>query len=120
MINQRYEYQYVWSHVSEDLPFKYIFSAFWEGQEGSFLLWMFWHVVLGFVLMYFAKKWEGPTMAVLSAVQLFLLSMLLGIYFGDTKLGTSPLLLLRETMDAPIFAKADYLELIKGNGLNPL
>ena len=47
MINQYYEYQYVWAHVSDDLPFKYIFSAFWEGQEGSFLLWLFWHVILG-------------------------------------------------------------------------
>jgi cytochrome c-type biogenesis protein CcmF len=35
MINERYEYQYVWAHVSEDLPMKYIFSAFWEGQEGQ-------------------------------------------------------------------------------------
>ena len=51
MVNQYYEYQYVQAHVSEDLPFKYIFSAFWEGQEGSFLLWMFWHVILGLVLM---------------------------------------------------------------------
>jgi cytochrome c-type biogenesis protein CcmF len=47
MLNHRFEYQYVWQHVSEDLPFQYIFSAFWEGQEGSFLLWMFWHAVLG-------------------------------------------------------------------------
>jgi len=51
MGNQYYEYQYVQQHVSDDLPKKYMLSAFWEGQEGSFLLWMFWHVVLGFILM---------------------------------------------------------------------
>jgi cytochrome c-type biogenesis protein CcmF len=45
MIKRYYEYEYVWGHTSDDLPFKYIFSAFWEGQEGSFLLWMFWNVV---------------------------------------------------------------------------
>ena len=50
MVNQYYEYQYVQAHVSEDLPFKYIFSAFWEAGS-SFLLWMFWHVILGLVLM---------------------------------------------------------------------
>ena len=66
MINQYYEYQYVQAHVSEDLPFKYIFSAFWEGQEGSFLLWMFWHVVLGLILIFTAKKWETPVLAVLA------------------------------------------------------
>ena len=120
MLQQYYEYNYVWAHVSEDLPFKYIFSAFWEGQEGSFLLWMFWHAVLGLVLMFGAKKWEAPTMAVLASIQLCLVSMILGIYFGEAKVGSSPLLLLRDTMDAPIFSNADYLSLIKGNGLNPL
>ena len=29
---------------------RFIFSAFWGGQEGGFLLWMFWHNVLGLVL----------------------------------------------------------------------
>lgn len=124
MVQQRFEYQYVWAHVSEDLPFKYIFSAFWEGQEGSFLLWMFWHIVLGMVLMFKAGEWEASTLAVVSVVQAVLASMILGIHLGwgedALKLGSNPLLLLRETMDAPIFNNADYLKLIKGNGLNPL
>jgi cytochrome c-type biogenesis protein CcmF len=124
MVQQRYEYQYVWAHVSEELPFKYIFSAFWEGQEGSFLLWMFWHIVLGMVLMFRGREWEASTLAVVSAVQAVLASMILGIHLGwgdqAPKLGSNPLLLLRETMDAPIFNNADYLKLIKGNGLNPL
>ncbi|MCI4647743.1 MAG: cytochrome c assembly protein, partial [Phaeodactylibacter sp.] len=82
MVNQYYEYQYVQAHVSEDLPMKYIFSAFWEGQEGSFLLWMFWHIVLGGVLMATGKRWEAPTLSLLSSVQVFLGSMILGIYIG--------------------------------------
>ncbi len=121
MINHRFEYQYAQLHVSDDLPFKYIFSAFWEGQEGSFLLWMFWHVVLGVVLMSTAKKWESPVLSTLSLVQAFIFTMIVGIYFTDEiKMGSNPLLLLRDTMDAPIFANADYVKLIKGNGLNPL
>lgn len=124
MANQYFEYQYVQAHVSEELPMKYIFSAFWEGQEGSFLLWMFWHVVLGLVLMASAQRWEAPTLSVLSLIQLFIGSMILGIYigFGDepTRIGSNPMMLLRDVMDAPIFASADYVSQIKGNGLNPL
>jgi len=122
MINKYYEYQYVQGHVSDDLPFKYVFAAFWEGQEGSFLLWMFWHVVLGMVMMFTGKRWEASTLSVLALIQVFLNSMLLGIYvgFGDDplKIGSNPTLLLREVMDAPIFANADYLSLIGGTGLN--
>lgn len=125
MVNQYYEYHYVWAHVSDDLPFKYIASAFWEGQEGSFLLWMFWHVVLGFVLMLTAKQWESPVMASLALIQVFITSMIQGIHigFGDWvyKLGINPLLLLRDTMDIPLFNNADYLNVMQGGtGLNPL
>lgn len=121
MIAQYYEYQYVWSHVSDDLPMKYIFSAFWEGQEGSFLLWMFWHIILGAVVVFTAKKWEPGIMTFMSLVQLVLVSMIAGVYFADDfKMGSSPFLLLRDTMDAPIFNNPNYLSLIEGNGLNPL
>ncbi|MBI1227687.1 MAG: cytochrome c assembly protein [Bacteroidetes bacterium] len=121
MVNHRFEYQYVWQHVSEDLPFQYIFSAFWEGQEGSFLLWMFWHAVLGGILLFRAKKWEAPVLSIISLVQAFIFTMIVGIYFTDEiKMGSNPLLLLRDTMDIPLFANADYVKLIQGNGLNPL
>ncbi len=125
MINQYFEYQYAWAHVSEDLPMRYIFSAFWEGQEGSFLLWMFWHVFLGLVLMKTAKSWEAPVLSTLSLIQAVISTMILGLYFytGDAepfKLGSSPTLLLRDVMNVPIFNNADYVSLIKGTGLNPL
>ncbi|MFN6072534.1 MAG: cytochrome c assembly protein, partial [Bacteroidota bacterium] len=51
MIKKYYEYQYVWTHVSDELPMQYIFAAFWEGQEGSFLLWMFWNAILGLIIL---------------------------------------------------------------------
>jgi cytochrome c-type biogenesis protein CcmF len=123
MTQKFYEYSYVFQHVSDDLPFQYIFSAFWEGQEGSFLLWMFWHVVLGVVLILTAKKWESPVMSVMSMVQLFLGSMLLGLYFTDSfKLGSNPLLLLRDVEQGPLFMQQDYVEKLAGlaDGLNPL
>ncbi len=122
MINKYYEYFYVFEHVSDDLPFKYIFSAFWEGQEGSFLLWMFWHVVLGMILMFTAKKWESPVLAILSLVEIFVNSMLLGIYVGGEKIGSNPLVLFRDIRDLPLFNKADYVVQLAefADGLNPL
>ncbi len=121
LVEKRYEYAYAQKVISDDLPFKYIFSAFWQEQEGSFLLWAFWHVVLGLVLMGTAKRWEAPVLSLLSLVEAFILSMLLGVYLTDTfKVGSSPFLLLRDTMDIPLFNNADYVSLLKGNGLNPL
>jgi len=101
MITQRFEYQYVWQHTSKTLPFKYIFAAFWEGQEGSFLLWTFWLVIISMVLMFTAKEWEGRVMTIFAVVQMFIISMILGTvidvpFFGEYKLGSNPFTLFRE------------------------
>jgi len=120
LVGKMYEYQYAWSNISDDLPTQYVFSAFWKEQQGSFLLWSFWHIGLGLVLMLRAGKWEAPVLAVIALAEAFIGSMLLGLYFGDSRLGASPFDLLRDTMNAPIFETANYLEKIKGNGLNPL
>jgi cytochrome c-type biogenesis protein CcmF len=96
MANHYFEFDYVWKHTSLDLPPRYLFSAFWEGQEGSFILWLFWHAVLGGILMYTAKKWEASTMIVVSLVQFFLATMVLGVYIGSLKIGQSPFVLVRE------------------------
>ncbi len=120
--NHRFEYHYAWEHSSLNLPPKYLLACFWEGQEGSFLLWMFWDMVLGAILIFSSKRWEAPVFTVFMIVQAFLASMLLGIYIGDIKIGSTPFILLRDSMvDAPVFKRADYLSFIKdGNGLNPL
>lgn len=120
LVNKYYEYQYAWANVSDDLPFQYTFSAFWKEQQGSFLLWSFWHIFLGVVIMLRSGKWEAPVLAVVALAEAFIASMILGLYFGDIRLGASPFDLLRNTMDAPIFKQADYLSQITGNGLNPL
>ena len=117
-----FEYKYVWAHSSTTLPVKYMISSFWEGQEGSFLLWTFWHVVLGGVLIYAAKKWEGPVMTFMMLAQVTLASMLLGFEFGGFKIGSDPFILLRhDKPDAPIFQFENYLNMLgDGKGLNPL
>lgn len=120
LVNKYYEYQYAYSNISDDLPTKYVFSAFWKEQQGSFLLWMFWHVILGGILIWKAKNWESPVLAVVSAAEVFIASMILGIYTPIGKIGATPFSLLRDIMNAPIFQQSDYLSKISGTGLNPL
>lgn len=115
-----YEYQYAWSNISDDLPFRYTFSAFWKEQQGSFLLWTFWHIALALIVVIRGGRWEGPVMSMMMLANAVIASMILGLYFGDTRLGASPFDLLRHSMDAPIFSQPDYLSKISGNGLNPL
>ncbi len=120
--NHYFEYYYVWSHSSTELPVRYMISCFWEGQEGSFLLWSFWHVVLGAILIKTARQWEGPVMVMLLLAEVTLSSMLLGFSFGEYKIGSNPFILLRNAKpDAPIFQFSNYLSMLgDGQGLNPL
>jgi cytochrome c-type biogenesis protein CcmF len=126
LFSHYFEYKYAFDHLNTEMPMKYIFSCMWEGQEGSFLLWLFWQMVLGLFVLFTAKKWEASVMAVIALVQVFLASMLLGVYFGDFQFGSSPFGLLREAtvnIGLPWTQKADYLSLPlfqNGKGLNPL
>ena len=74
LFNHYFEYQYVWQHSNTEMNMKYILSCFWEGQEGSFLLWTFWNVVLGLLLKKQLKDgvWEIPVMTIFALVQVFL------------------------------------------------
>ncbi|NOT37942.1 MAG: cytochrome c biogenesis protein CcsA [Saprospiraceae bacterium] len=120
MMKQYYEYHYVWEHVSADLPMKYILSAFWEGQEGSFLLWMFWNIVLCLLLLRHKNQFTWMNIGIIMIVQAILMSMILGIHVFGYRLGSNPFLLLRQTMDIPLFKNPNYVALIEGNGMNPL
>jgi cytochrome c-type biogenesis protein CcmF len=119
----QYQYHYAWSHSSSQLPVYYMISCFWEGQEGSFLLWIFWHVLIGFFLLKIDPKWRKPVWMVYFSVQAFLLSMLLGVVLPglELKIGSSPFVLLREVQpDAPVFAINPNFVPEDGRGLNPL
>ena len=130
ILGHYFEYYYVQSHSSKQLPVYYIISAFWEGQEGSFWLWAFWQSFLGALLIWKAKSWESPVMTVVAFSQVFLTSMLLGVEIFGERIGSSPFILLRDAMDlkaqAPVvFANPEnyknYLKFITdGKGLNPL
>ncbi len=122
LYNHYFEYSYVWKYSSIHSPKQYLVAAIWNGQEGSFLLWSMWNSILGFILMRTAGKWESRVMATVSLTQVFIGSMLLGVYILGTKVGSDPFILFRqESPGLPIFSRPNYLNFIQdGQGLNPL
>jgi len=120
--NHYFEYHYAYAHSDKKLPVYYLISTFWNGQEGSFLLWMFWHAVLGMVVIYTNRFWEAPVMTVFAIVQAFLASMILGVVLPglEMKIGSSPFILLRDAMPDPIFTLQPDFVPQDGTGLNPL
>jgi cytochrome c-type biogenesis protein CcmF len=111
--NHLFEYKYAYMHSDKNLPFEYLLSCFWEGQEGSFLLWSFWHCVLGLIVINFSKKWKQSSLGalmVISFTQFCLATMVVGLYIADFKLGSSPFILLRNEMNWPILSIPEYLK----------
>lgn len=99
IFTHRFDIDYVYNYTSTDLPWFYLASAFWAGQEGTLLLWALIGAGLGLGLALQARSWEPPTMAGLGLVQLYLLALLL--------------------IQSP-FAANPKGALIEGFGLNPL
>lgn len=123
IFNHYFEYHYAYNYTDRKLPIYYLISTFWNGQEGSFLLWLFWQALLGLILIRTNKFWEAPVMTTFAAVQAFIASMILGVVIPgiNLKIGSSPFILLREAMpDAPIFAANPEFVPKDGQGLNEL
>ncbi len=82
LFDRAYQVEYVYAHVSNDLPGLYVLSAFWAGQEGSFLIWAILAAVLGWLLTRQAGEWEAPVMKVYlpSAAVLVALTLLTGLF----------------------------------------
>lgn len=131
--NHLFEYHYAWKHSSRSLEFKYLLACFWEGQEGSFLLWALCQSVLGLLLIRSAGRWEAPVLSIVSFAQFSLATMVTGLYILGWKMGSNPFILLRDSGvldNAPALhlnfdptqpLRPDYLSSIKdGNDLNPL
>jgi len=121
-----FEYQYVWQHSNRSMDLQFVLSSLWEGQEGSFLLWICWNALTGWLYFQFSKENKeirARTLSLIMMVQAFLISMILGIYIGDYRVGSSPFLLLKQHpdfMNLPFLMNEDYLKNLDGRGLNPL
>ncbi|MCS6896013.1 MAG: cytochrome c biogenesis protein CcsA [Bacteroidia bacterium] len=79
LLAHRYEFHYAWAHGSRLLPVEYITAALWEGQEGSFLLWMIWHVVFGWAILAIRDENRWALLAGLLATNGYLATFLLGV-----------------------------------------
>ncbi|MGZ8537815.1 MAG: cytochrome c biogenesis protein CcsA, partial [Flavisolibacter sp.] len=108
---------------------KYLLSCFWEGQEGSFLLWSVWHSVLGVIFIWRQKNWEAPVMAVVSFMQFILATMIIGFSIWGNTVGSNPFELMRNTFDLKaqipqLNIEDNYQNYVRfitdGNGLNIL
>ncbi|RPI65672.1 MAG: cytochrome C biogenesis protein, partial [Ignavibacteriales bacterium] len=78
ILTHQYQYKYVFSYTSKDLPTGLLFSAFWGGQEGSFMLWLLLTSIVGIFLQSYTSKrgdLEPRVMAVFTLATTFLLIM---------------------------------------------
>lgn len=50
ILDNRFEYAYVFNYSSRELSLSYKIASFWAGQQGSFLLWLVFHTVFGLFL----------------------------------------------------------------------
>ncbi|SDG68796.1 cytochrome c-type biogenesis protein CcmF [Selenomonas sp. WCT3] len=68
IFGNHFEIAYVASYSSAELPAMYKFSAFWAGQQGSFLLWLLIHAGAG-VILSFRQRLTPVGMAVYMLLQ---------------------------------------------------
>ena len=81
ILTHQYQYNYVYSysnHALRELGVLRLASAFWGGQEGSFMLWLLLTSIVGIILQSYASKrgdLEPRVMAVFTLATTFLLVM---------------------------------------------
>jgi cytochrome c-type biogenesis protein CcmF len=68
--------KYVYEYSERAQSSFYILSAFWGGQEGTYLLWLFFNSLFGFLIIKYGGQYKNYGMAVFTLVNLFLLSIL--------------------------------------------
>lgn len=71
-----YSFKYVYEYSSSDLSFFYLISAFWAGQQGTYLLWLFLFAVLGFYILRRGRQYTTPAMFFYGLINLFFLVIL--------------------------------------------
>ncbi len=120
ILSHQFQYAYIYQNSSRDLPFLFLVSTFWAGQEGSFLLWILLTALIGTGVVWWGKKYEAPVMTIVAFSQFFLISMIVGLKIGSLGIGSSPFTLLVERFpDAPMLQVPGFVP-ADGSGLNDL
>jgi len=74
--SHNYAIKYVYEYSDRSLPFFYLLSSFWGGQEGTYLLWLLFNAAFGFLIIKFSGQYRNWAMVVFSTVNLFFLLIL--------------------------------------------
>ena len=88
-ISGDYSYRYVYEYSSRSLSFFYLISAFWAGQQGTYLLWLWLLAFLGYYLLRRGGQYTSWAMFFYGLINLFFLLILL-ILSPFEKLATTP------------------------------
>jgi cytochrome c-type biogenesis protein CcmF len=75
LLSHQFQYAYVAKYSSSAQPLLYLISAFWAGQEGTFLLWALLTTVMGLVLL--KKTTDYYAMSVVSGYGAFLFLLMI-------------------------------------------
>ncbi|MCC7491521.1 MAG: cytochrome c biogenesis protein CcsA [Fimbriimonadaceae bacterium] len=77
ILTHRFDLDYIFRHSSTDLPFLYLVSTFWAGQEGTFVLWALFGGLLGAALVARSREWEASVLLVWGCLQLLVLGLVI-------------------------------------------
>lgn len=77
LLTHQFQFSYVYRYSSRELPVLYLISAFWAGQEGTFLLWAVLVGALGLVLGRGIRSDGGFAMSIVSAFAAFLFLLMI-------------------------------------------
>ena len=108
ILTHQFQWTYVASYSSRDLPVFYLVSTFWAGQEGTFLLWLLFGTVYGIVILRRKEKNEALIMTFYNLVLAYIAMILIKKNPFEYVWNINP------AMFGPGQIPVD------GNGLNPL
>ncbi len=77
ILTHSFQYDYIYRYSSRSLPFFYLISSFWAGQEGSFLLWTLFISIMGFLYLRSSSNLEPWSMLFILVVQAFFLFLMI-------------------------------------------
>ncbi len=70
---------YVYQYSSTTLPFFYMLSSFWAGQEGTYLLWLLFSSLFGLVILYRGGRYTTWALGFYSIINLFFAVILMNL-----------------------------------------
>jgi cytochrome c-type biogenesis protein CcmF len=97
--SHNYAFKYVYEYNERSQPFLYILSGLWGGQEGTYLLWLFFSALCGYLIFLRGGQYRNWAMVIYSLVNLFFLVLLVKVspfallpFDAADGLGLNPLL----------------------------